>query len=548
MQTYICKCGKTFKKSSKARSTGHVLEGYSPLHECYGCPFIVYEREWETKEITKYECIATPQITYSTRCHIGTADGDHSICHLYTLDLQFAEQVFSYIKTLEGVSNTNEYWQYEANAIPAEWRAADFGDCYQFKNCFGLAKFDLNFQKNKKGTAARRAVMEQFFSSDGKRKDIVSEAEERDIVLQSIAAAKENARKEYRHSNDISKEDNAMVAFNLGEMLNGGNTNTSNSNSVVKLPLTLLHNFIDIDGNEQPFNIDPSASDYKALKDSIKHNGVLTPISVRKIDFGEYMGEYEILSGHRRRLACVELGMSTIDAIIVDINNGAAYDNVVDSNIHRSATKPIELARMYSYYLKHRKDNANSIMTADMIATKFGVSKKQMYRYIKLLNFTGDMQECFNLEYINIANIEQLYTAIIAPALENGASKQTKERSIKQQDTISSYALSEEAKFTGKRMKRLLALIEINPGFTLADIDEYVFSSDSELVLPEASATDESDEATETESTKPTGTNRFSIDFLNRVAASFPTLAKGATEKELEDKIFDILSSNILYM
>lgn len=543
MQTYICKCGKTFKKSSKARSTSHVLDGYSPLHECYGCPFIVYEREWETKEITKYECIATPQITYSTRCHIGTADGDHSICHLYTLDLQFAEQVCSYTKTLEGASNTTEYWQYEANTIPAEWRAADFGDCYHFKNCFGLAKLDLNFQKNKKGTAARRAVMEQFFTSDGKRKDIVSEAEERDIVLQSIATAKENARKEYRYGNE--KEDNSMVTFDLDGMLNGGNTNTSNSNSVVKLPLTMLHNFIDIDGNEQPFNIDPSASDYKALKDSIKHNGVLSPISVRKIDFGEYTGEYEILSGHRRRLVCAELGMPTIDAIIVNVDNGDAYDNVVDSNIHRSTTKPIELARMYSYYLKHRKDNANSIMTADMIAAKFGVSKKQMYRYIKLLNFTGDMQECFNLEYINIANIEQLYTGIITPALEDGASKKTKERSIKQQDTISSYALSEEAKFTGKRMKKLLALIEINPDFSLSDIDEYVFSSDSELALPEVSATDESNEATKTESTKPTGKSRFSIDFLNRVADNFPEFAEGATEEDLEDRILDILRCSI---
>lgn len=72
MQTYICKCGKTFEKYSNAETTGYVLDGYSPEHECYGCPYIVIERDWKTNEIIKRECRATPQITYGTRCMIKT--------------------------------------------------------------------------------------------------------------------------------------------------------------------------------------------------------------------------------------------------------------------------------------------------------------------------------------------------------------------------------------------------------------------------------------------------------------------------------------------
>ena len=76
MQTYICKCGKTFEKSSKAETTGYVLNDYSPKHECYGCPFIVTERDWITKDAVKRECRATPKITYLTRCCIGTEKGN----------------------------------------------------------------------------------------------------------------------------------------------------------------------------------------------------------------------------------------------------------------------------------------------------------------------------------------------------------------------------------------------------------------------------------------------------------------------------------------
>ena len=64
MQTYICKCGKTFEKSTTADTTGYVLQDFSPQHECFGCPYIVTVRDWVTQKITKQECRATPKIQY----------------------------------------------------------------------------------------------------------------------------------------------------------------------------------------------------------------------------------------------------------------------------------------------------------------------------------------------------------------------------------------------------------------------------------------------------------------------------------------------------
>lgn len=220
MNTYICKCGKTFQKSSNADSTGYVLKNFDPQHECYGCPYIVTERDWITHEIKKQECRATPTITYATRCCIGTEDRNFKSCHLYTLDLGFAKKVIDFIKSLDGAAK--ETSSFTPNTFPKEWRAADFGICYDFDDCCGLAIFPLGFQNNKKGTEARRAVMEHFFYSDGTRKDITAD-DEKQYILQQIEYVKQEAK---AGITNITEGYNMSSKFDLGAMLKPSEVNT----------------------------------------------------------------------------------------------------------------------------------------------------------------------------------------------------------------------------------------------------------------------------------------------------------------------------------
>lgn len=214
MQTYICKCGKTFEKSTKAETTGYELHDYSPQHECYGCPYIVTERSWNTNEIVKRECRATPKITYLSKCHIGTGKGDFTACKVYSLDLTFVKRIMNYINTLDGAETCDHL-----NRIPNEWRAADFGMCYSSDNCIGLAIFNLYFKNNKKGTEARRLVKERFFSESGVRKDMTEE-KERETILMRIQIAKENAGIAFRKNNrEPTKADIALVE--MSRDLNG---------------------------------------------------------------------------------------------------------------------------------------------------------------------------------------------------------------------------------------------------------------------------------------------------------------------------------------
>ena len=65
--------------------------------------------------------------------------------------------------------------------------------------------------------------------------------------------------------------------------------------------------------------------------ESIKTYGVLQPAIVRPTKDGDY----EILSGHRRKHACELAGRKTIPAIIRELDDDAAIIFMVDSNLQR---------------------------------------------------------------------------------------------------------------------------------------------------------------------------------------------------------------------
>ena len=86
--------------------------------------------------------------------------------------------------------------------------------------------------------------------------------------------------------------------------------------------------------------------DMEELVASIKANGLLNPIVVRnKAD-----GQYELISGHRRKRAYEILKISKIRAIVVDVDDNEAVIMMVDSNCQRSKNLPSE--KTFSYKMK----------------------------------------------------------------------------------------------------------------------------------------------------------------------------------------------------
>lgn len=89
---------------------------------------------------------------------------------------------------------------------------------------------------------------------------------------------------------------------------------------------------------------------------SIKENGLLNPLIVRK----KSNGKYEMISGHRRKRALELIGETEANVYIKDFNDDEAVICMVDSNIYREKILPSEKAFAYKMKLdaiKHQGKN-----------------------------------------------------------------------------------------------------------------------------------------------------------------------------------------------
>jgi len=137
------------------------------------------------------------------------------------------------------------------------------------------------------------------------------------------------------------------------------------------------------------------------LKNSIAEKGLLNRIIVRPLE--NTADEYEIISGHRRVHAAMQIGMKEIAAVIHFIDRGEATVLMVDSNCQREHLTLMEKARSYrmkSDALSHQgKTLGQSVPKSDdnrtsaKIGADNGDSYKTVQRYIRLTYLVDELQE-----------------------------------------------------------------------------------------------------------------------------------------------------------
>ena len=160
----------------------------------------------------------------------------------------------------------------------------------------------------------------------------------------------------------------------------------------MQLPVKKLRPF-----EGHPFQVKDDA-EMDQLVFSILAQGLLTPISGRPIE----NGEYEVISGHRRLHACKKAGIETVPALIYSLDRDAATIAMVDSNLHREKILPSEKAFAYKLKLDamqrqgQRTDLTSDqvgrkLETAEIIGEQGGDSKTQVRRYIRLTELIPDI-------------------------------------------------------------------------------------------------------------------------------------------------------------
>ena len=125
------------------------------------------------------------------------------------------------------------------------------------------------------------------------------------------------------------------------------------------------------------------------LIESIRTHGILSPLLARPKG-----KDYELVSGHRRRLAAQKLGLPTVPVLVREMSDDEAVILMVDSNLQRENLLPSEKAFAYQMKLEAMKHQGKSTSckvctksrTDEMIGKHESVSARTIQNYIRLTN------------------------------------------------------------------------------------------------------------------------------------------------------------------
>lgn len=195
---------------------------------------------------------------------------------------------------------------------------------------------------------------------------------------------------------------------------------------VVEIEIERLHDF-----KNHPFKVQAD-SQMKELQDSISKYGILNPLIVRP----RPEGFYEVISGHRRKYAAMELKYTKVPVIIRYMLDEEAIISMVDSNLQRERILPSEKATAYKmkYEVLRRKagrrkcsqvDYTTGKKSIEIIGEETGDSPKQIQRYLKLNDLIPELLDKVDDETmgftigVELAYLSKTNQEIVLEAMEN---------------------------------------------------------------------------------------------------------------------------------
>ena len=220
---------------------------------------------------------------------------------------------------------------------------------------------------------------------------------------------------------------------------------------IIKMPMSsIVPNF------KNPYKC--REEDMKPLEDSIRENGIIQPLMVRKDDKADV---YEIISGHRRFLAATRLKMTEVPVVVLDISKEEADIILVDSNLHREHILPSEKAFAYKMKMDAiKKQGKRTDLTSDQVGPKLSAdeisdtdSASQVKRYIrltelipKLLNMVDEKKIAFSvgveLSYLNKTEQTNLYDFIEKELCTPSLAQAQKLKKLSQEGTLNAEEIS----------------------------------------------------------------------------------------------------------
>tara|TARA_B100000927_G_scaffold280915_1_gene265938 strand:+ start:388 stop:1227 length:840 start_codon:yes stop_codon:yes gene_type:complete len=224
-------------------------------------------------------------------------------------------------------------------------------------------------------------------------------------------------------------EDNKTLNKGLDALLGGGG---SNQRSVKEINLDKIK-----PGRFQPrssFNNDR----LKELTDSIKNQGVLSPILVREIG----LNDYEVIAGERRLRASKMAGLETIPCLVDQKKDKDALVSALIENLQREDLNPVEEARG----LDRLKREFG--LTQDEVATSTGKARSTIANALRILSLPNQV-----LEMLSRGEIEKGHAKLLA-SMEPKEAEETAKKIVQNKLSIKELSGITTKKSTSKNIKQ----------------------------------------------------------------------------------------------
>ena len=166
------------------------------------------------------------------------------------------------------------------------------------------------------------------------------------------------------------------------------------------------------------------------LAESIKAQGVMQPILVRRLQEGEHAGKYEIIAGERRFRASRLAGLNEVPVLVRDVPDESAAAMALIENIQREDLNPLEEAQGLQRLVKEFG------LTHEQAAQAVGRSRSAASNLLRLLNLADPVQTMLMAGDIDMGHARALLSLDRATQITAGNQIAAKKLSVREAESL----------------------------------------------------------------------------------------------------------------
>ena len=166
------------------------------------------------------------------------------------------------------------------------------------------------------------------------------------------------------------------------------------------------------------------------LAESIKAQGIMQPILVRKLTDGDNAGKYEIIAGERRSRAAKLAGLDSVPVLVRNVPNEAAAAMALIENIQREDLNPLEEAQGLQRLIREFG------LTHELAAQAVGRSRSAASNLLRLLNLAEPVQTMLMAGDIDMGHARALLALDRAAQITTANQIAAKKLSVREAESL----------------------------------------------------------------------------------------------------------------